>query len=137
MRKLVADAGLLDKIEIDSAGTGAWHVGEAPDKRAQQEARRRGIDIGMQRARAVHRDDFPGFDYIVAMDHANLRELKRRCPEEHVDKLRLCLSYAPQLAVDEVPDPYYGGPDGFREVFDLVEAALAELLKDIQTKHLA
>ena len=136
MRQLVAEANLLHRIEIDSAGTGAWHVGEAPDKRAQEEARRRGIDLSMQRARAVCAEDFGAFDYIVAMDRSNLKHLQQQCPAAHRSKLSLCTSYAPDLGVDDVPDPYYGGEDGFRDVFDLVEASLRGLLREIEAKHL-
>lgn len=136
MRQLVVDAALVDQIEIDSAGTGAWHEGEAPDRRAQAEARRRGIDISMQQARALRSEDYRAFDYIVAMDRNNLSHMKQRCPDKHRHKLHLCTRFAPDLETDDVPDPYYGGHDGFREVFDMVEASLRGLLREIEAKHL-
>ncbi len=120
-------------IEIDSAGTHAYHIGEPPDARAQAAARRRGIDMSALRARQVHPSDFEEFDLILAMDRDNLAELKRRCPAQFHDRLRLLLEYA--VVTDrEVPDPYYGGEAGFEQVLDLVEQASRGLLDDLRRR---
>jgi protein-tyrosine phosphatase len=126
--------GLGERIRIDSAGTGAWHVGEAPDRRAQLAARRRGVDLSAQRARQVAPEDFGRFDLIVAMDRANLDALRSACPPRHRDRLRLFLEYAPELGRQEVPDPYYEGDDGFEVVLDLVEAASRGLLAELRAR---
>jgi len=110
------------EIRVESAGTHGYHVGEAPDERAQHHARRRGYDLSAQRARRVAARDFAEFDLIVAMDRGHLAILGRACPAEHRHKLRLLLEER------DVPDPYYGGPEGFEHVLDLVEAACGELL---------
>jgi len=128
-RKLVVERGLGDRIEIDSAGTGAWHVGHPPDSRAQAEARRRGMDLSGLRARQVRREDFERFDLILAMDRENLEDLLAICPPQHRDKVRLFTSFGPPGCPEEVPDPYYGGPEGFRKVFDLVETCGRALLE--------
>ena len=135
-RHKVEAAGLTDRIETDSAGTSAWHAGEAPDGRAQEEAERRGVDISKQRSRAVANTDFEHFDYILAMDSENLRELKGRCPKAHQGKLHRCLDYAPQGEHRDVPDPYYGGPQGFARVFDLIDEACDGLLAAIRRDRL-
>jgi protein-tyrosine phosphatase len=135
--KLVRDRGLEGRIEIDSAGTGAWHVGESPDKRAQAEARKRGIDISGLRARAVHPSDFTTFDYIVAMDQDNYDDLRAKCPEDQQHRLHRHLAFAEGVRERSVPDPYYGGVDGFRHVYDLVEAGAEGLLKRIEEEHLS
>lgn len=130
-RKLVADHGLADRIEIDSAGTGAWHVGSPPDSRAQAEARRRGMDLSGLRARQVRREDFERFDLILAMDRENLENLWAMCPPSCRDKVRMFTSFGPPGCPEEVPDPYYGGPEGFRRVFDLIEACGKGLLEHL------
>jgi protein-tyrosine phosphatase len=130
-RHLAAQRGLDGRVELDSAGTGAWHAGEPPDRRAQAEARRRGIDLSGQRARAVRPEDFARFDHILAMDADNLAQLRAACPAEHRHKIRRLLDLAPELGVADVPDPYYGGSDGFRRVFDLVERACGALLDEL------
>lgn len=132
---LVAREGLADRIVIDSAGTHAYHVGEPPDTRAQAAARRRGIDLSQQRARRVGRQDFMDFDYVLAMDSSNYNELKVLCDVKHEDKLRYLLDFAPQLGEQNVPDPYYGGPQGFERVLDLIEAAAQGLLADIRQRR--
>ncbi len=133
-RRLVQDAGLAHAIEIDSAGTGAWHAGEPPDARSQEAAARRGIDLGAQRARPVHRDDFHAFDVILAMDRGHLRQLQRAAPPGATARIELLLDHAPEHGRD-VPDPYYGAGDGFERVLDMIEAAgtglLAALREDI------
>jgi len=117
------------RIVIDSAGTADYHVGCAPDERAQQAARRRGYEMSTLRARRVEPADFERFDLILAMDSANLSALKRSAPQAAHERLRLFLEFAPQAQVLEVPDPYYGGVNGFEEVLDLIEAASIGLLR--------
>lgn len=133
-RHLVEQRGWGDRVRVDSAGTGAWHVGEAPDQRSQAEARRRGVDLGGIRARAVAASDFENFDAILAMDSDNLLALRGNCPVQHTHKLSLLLDFAPSAGVRDVPDPYYGSGDGFRRVFDLVEAGCEGFLRSIETQ---
>jgi protein-tyrosine phosphatase len=132
---LVEREGLTDLIIVDSAGTHAYHVGEPPDPRSQQTAVRHGVDLSRQRARRVSRDDFDQFDYILAMDQDNYQNLMASAPNEHQHKVQLFLEFAPQRREREVPDPYYGGPDGFEHVYELVEAAALGLLADIRGRH--
>ena len=134
-RHKVRLAGLENRIHIDSAGTGAWHVGNPPDSRAQSVAAARGISMAGQRARKVRYEDFERFDYVLAMDRENLEDLRAMAPDEHYDKIRLFLEFAEQRAETEVPDPYYGGPQGFEHVFDLVEEAADGLLADIVERY--
>jgi protein-tyrosine phosphatase len=134
-RKLVEDAGMADRIETDSAGTHAYHVGEPPDSRAQKTALRRGIQMTDLRARRAEPDDFYYFDYILAMDQDNYDCLSSICPPGYERRLTLFMEYAPELRMREVPDPYYGGPSGFERVFDMVEAAANGLLDDIRRRH--
>lgn len=134
-RNLVERAGLAEAIEIDSAGTSGWHQGELPDPRSRKEALRHGIDLSNQRSRAVVEADFEKFHYIVAMDYANLKELKKRCPQNLQGRLCLLTSFAPELAIAEVPDPYSGGPQGFEFVFRLVEASAKGLLETIRRER--
>ncbi|MDD5274051.1 MAG: low molecular weight phosphotyrosine protein phosphatase [Methylovulum sp.] len=130
--KLIEDRYLLERFAIDSAGTHAYHVGDAPDLRAQKAARNRGVELAKLRARKFTRGDFEDFDFILAMDEDNYSILSNACPDEHKDKVRLFLDYAPHLNVREVPDPYYGGSYGFERVLDLVEAASEGLLKALK-----
>ena len=123
---LVRRAGLEDVIHVESAGTHDYHVGQPPDARAQAHAERRGYDLSALRARQVRRRDFVEFDLIVAMDRGHLEILVRNCPEEHQDKLRLLVPGR------DVPDPYYGGADGFDRVLDLVEAGCLALLDELR-----
>jgi protein-tyrosine phosphatase len=134
MRALVAEAGLQERIEVDSAGTGGWHVGESPDGRATAAARRRGIALGGA-ARQVRPGDFEEFDLILAMDQSNLRDLRHHAPDEDAQaKVRLLREFDPAADGDlDVPDPYYGGPGGFDEVLDLVQAACAALLGQLRS----
>ncbi len=134
-RQAVAEAGLLEHIEIDSAGTHAYHVGEPPDRRAQASALNRGVDLSRQRARKINVEDFEIYDYILAMDEENLANLKNLCQPHHTEKLRLFLGCAEHMNEKEVPDPYYGGSQGFEYVLDLVEAASEGLLAHIQKTH--
>ncbi|MFT5488329.1 MAG: protein-tyrosine phosphatase [Paracoccaceae bacterium] len=133
---LVRSRNLDNRISADSAGTGAWHQGQAPDARSQQTALTRGIDISDQRARAVRADDFAAFDLIMAMDSSHLHSLRASCPTAHIDRLRLFMDYAPETGIADVPDPYYGAGDGFARVFDMIEAASSGLLRDIEENHL-
>lgn len=133
-RHAAAGAGALDRFRIDSAGTGGWHAGSAPDRRAQAALRQRGVDISGLRARQVEPDDFHEFDLLLAMDAGNRRDLLDIAPEETQGKVKLFLDYAPHLQTREVPDPYYGGAEGFDHVLKLVEAASAGLLKALLSK---
>ena len=133
--KLVQEHSLEQVISIDSAGTHAYHVGDAPDLRAQRAAKERGVDLSKQRARKVVRGDFEDFDYILAMDAENYSLLMDACPMHLQQKISLFLDFAPQLGVKEVPDPYYGGQYGFERVLDLTEAASAGLLAAIKQQQ--
>ena len=127
-RHHVAEAGLEDRFEIDSAGTHAYHVGEPPDRRAQEAATRRGFSLAEIRARRVAADDFERFHYIIAMDEDNLAMLHEQADGAHRDKIRLFLEFGTGPET-EVPDPYYGGATGFERVLDLVEDASRGLLE--------
>lgn len=131
---LVASTELARRVQIDSAGTHAYHVGEQPDPRATQAAAKRGIDLSRQRARRVEAVDFARFDYVLAMDTSNLDDLLSICPEEHQGKVRLFLEFAGPSVRHDVPDPYYGGPQGFERVLDLVEEGARALIEDIRGK---
>lgn len=115
-------------VEVDSAGTHAYHAGSAPDERAIAAAARRGFDLAPLRARVVTTADFERFDLVLAMDEQNYHQLRRMAPEPQRDRVRLFLDFAPQLQRRDVPDPYYGGATGFEEVLDLVEEAARGLL---------
>jgi protein-tyrosine phosphatase len=127
-RAAVVKAGLDGRIRAASAGLGDWHVGSPPDRRAVQAARRRGYDLATLRGRQVKAADFSRFGWILAMDDANMRALTAMRPPDFGGHLGLLLDFAPELGVREVPDPYYGAPDGFDRVLDLVEASTAGLL---------
>ncbi len=129
--ELVNKNGLSGQISIDSAGTGDWHLGRAPDQRAQQAALARGYDLSPLRARLVSADDFNHFDFILAMDRENLKDLKAMKPRDYCGHLGLFLRFAATRGPNEVPDPYYGGPQGFEQVIDLVEEAAQGLLEHI------
>ena len=118
-------------IEVDSCGTGGWHVGEPPDKRATAEALNRGYDLSTLRARQFSPADFQQFDYILGMDRQNLADLRAMCPTDYPGHLGLFLEFAAGSDVQEVPDPYYGGGAGFTRVLDLVERATEGLLLEI------
>ncbi|HDV6326232.1 TPA: low molecular weight phosphotyrosine protein phosphatase [Burkholderia cenocepacia] len=134
MRHQVDAAALADRIAIDSAGTGDWHVGEPPDTRAQAAARSRGYDLSALRARQVSAADFEQFDLLLAMDEANLAELRRRCPPQYREKVRLLMEFAPGATETEVADPYFGGAQGFEQVLDQVECACAGLLETLRAR---
>ncbi|MBN1238641.1 MAG: low molecular weight phosphotyrosine protein phosphatase [Gammaproteobacteria bacterium] len=119
-------------LHVDSAGTHAYHVGQPPDPRAQRAALRRGIDLSVQRARRVTVEDFERFDLVLAMDRLNVELLKELSAPEHHERIRLLLEFAPQIGRLEVPDPYYGGSNGFEHVLDLVEEASIGLLEHLR-----
>jgi protein-tyrosine phosphatase len=130
-RERAARAGLDKYIHVDSAGTGNWHVGHPPDRRAIAHAARRGYDLAPLRARQVSREDFRRFGWILAMDESNLRDLQGLQPAEFGGHLGLMLDFAPTLGLRDVPDPYYGGVDGFERVLDLLEEASEGLLAQV------
>lgn len=131
-RKLVKQRGLEDRFTVDSAGTHAYHVGEPPDERARRAASNRGIDLSDLRARQVKASDFRDFDHILVMDADNRDALMFMQPGEHAGKIDLLLNYAPHLKIREVPDPYYGGSQGFEKVLDMIEAAAQGFLDSVQ-----
>lgn len=122
-----AQAAGLD-LHIDSAGTHAYHIGEAPDPRSSRYAAARGYDLSAQRARKVVAEDFERFDYVLAMDHDNLEMLRRACPAQHRQKVKLLMEFATRSGSDVVPDPYYGGANGFDTVLDYIEDAADGLI---------
>jgi protein-tyrosine phosphatase len=123
LEHLVAQQGWQPVIQIDSAGTHDYHIGLPPDTRSQQHARARGYDLSGQRARQLLRSDFSGFDWVLVMDADNERAARTLCPAEHQHKIRLLASFCQTQQMHEVPDPYYGGAEGFETVLDLCEDA--------------
>lgn len=134
MRHVVRDAGLAQDIEVDSAGTGDWHVGEPPDSRTRATAQRRGVAMPGA-ARQFSSADFERFDYVLAMDRHNLKSLRRMAPDDVARaKIHLLRSFDPASPPDaDVPDPYFGGADGFEHVFDVCEAACSALLVHLRS----
>jgi protein-tyrosine phosphatase len=132
-RRLVVEEGLSHRVEIDSAGTHDYHIGKAPDRRAQAAAAGRGYDLSPLRGRQVSRRDFAEFDYVLAMDLDNLANLQRICPDDQRHKVQLFLAFSERFKGQEVPDPYYGGAQGFDLVLDMVEDAARGLLQAIRT----
>lgn len=130
-REQLRQAGLAERVEVDSCGIGHWHVGKAPDRRAQAAASQRGIDLSALRARMLEAEDFERFDYILAMDHDNLAAIEARRPPECRARIDLFLSYAGRPD-EAVPDPYFGGDDGFERVLDLIEAASRGLVDELR-----
>lgn len=129
---LVERRGLADKILVDSAGTAAWHVGKSPDPRSQEAASKRGYDLSSLRARQAVSEDFEEFDLVLAMDRSNYQDLLSICPKGLEHKLKLFLEYG-ESEIKEVPDPYYGGTQGFDHVLDLVESASLGLLDSLMS----
>lgn len=129
----VHEAGLADQIYVDSAGTAAWHIGKSPDTRSSAAAAKRGYDLSLLRARQAIESDFKKFDYILAMDDENLQNLEAIMPADYSGELKLFLDYC-STSHRQVPDPYYGGADGFELVLDLVEEASNGLLNVIQQR---
>lgn len=126
--------GLQDKVEVDSAGTHGYHVGEAPDQRTQRAARVRGYNLSQLRARKVAPQDLDYFDLILAMDKTNLDNLRRMAPPEFHERIKLFMDYARNFDDDEVPDPYYGLGHGFDLVLDMVEDASQGLVEELKVR---
>ena len=126
--------GLEDEVSVDSAGTGTWHVGEPPDQRAQRSASARGLDLGTQRARRIAPEDCENFDYVLTMDEENYHAVASLCRGSAL--VRPFLDFAKDTPEREVPDPFYGGPEGFEHVLDLVEEASEGLIEDIREHHI-
>ena len=131
-RKLATDAGMAVAVTADSAGTHGYHVGEPPDPRAQEAAAKRGYDLSALRARRFEQADFQRFDLILAMDRDHYSILSNMARHSAGHKLKLMMSYARRFADEEVPDPYYGGPQGFERVLDLLEDAAKGLLESLR-----
>lgn len=134
-RKLIEREGLMAAVEIDSAGTHAYHVGERPDGRAQTAAAKRGANIGRLRGRHASAEDIRKFDYVLAMDRENYEDLLAVCPVGMEKKIRLLLEFAPNRPENEVPDPYFGSYSGFDRVLDMIEEAAAGLLAHLRRQH--
>lgn len=130
-RRVAEEEGALHLFELDSAGMGDWHVGQAPDHRAQEAARGRGIDISAQAARQVRESDFAAFDLVLAMDGSNYDELTQLAPKDARHKIRRFLDFAPHAGTKDVPDPFFGESDGFDHALDLIEEAARGLLADL------
>lgn len=134
LRKYITNNRLGDRVEVDSAGTHGYHVGEAPDSRTQRAAAMRGYNLSQLRARKVAYQDLEYFDLILAMDRSNLDNLRRMALPEQFDKIRLFMDYASHFEDDEVPDPYYGLGHGFDLVLDMVEDAAQGLVEELKKK---
>lgn len=134
LRHKLRQAGLSDRVQVDSAGTHDYHPGEPPDPRSQRHARRRGYDLSDLRARCLRPSDFEQADLLLAMDDNNLRTASRACPPAHQAKLRLFTACCRRHQSDAVPDPYYGGEAGFEHVLDLVEDACDGLIDELQRR---
>lgn len=130
-------AGVASRVAVASAGTGSWHAGMPPDRRAVAHAAKRGYDLSNVRARQVVREDFVRFDWILAMDRGNLRELRSLRPPDAHGHLGLFLDFAPHLGLQDVPDPYYGGASHFERVLDLIEQASDSLVAHLFARHKA
>lgn len=134
--KLVEESGLAKQVRIDSAGTHDYHIGKLPDERSMQAAAARQYRMDHLRARQVSAEDIAEYDYVLAMDRANLEILQSLVDDALRDKPHLFMSYAPDYGLEEVPDPYYGGAQGFEQVLDMIEAAADNLLEDIRRRYL-
>lgn len=132
LRQFIKKNGLGDRVEVDSAGTHGYHVGEAPDQRTQRAASARGYNLSQQRARKVAYQDLEYFDLILAMDKTNLENLKRMAPPEAHERIKLFMEYSRNFDDDEVPDPYYGLGHGFDLVLDMVEDAAQGLVDELK-----
>lgn len=133
-REMVKKAGLQDKIEVDSAGTGSWHIGEPPDSRMIHHAKKRGYDLTDLEGRQLsHPEDYAKFDYILTMDNANLKHVQALdIKKVHHGKIKPLVSFCKIHDIKEVPDPYYKEEDGFEHVLDLIEDACEQLLEQIK-----
>ncbi|MFL9988162.1 low molecular weight protein-tyrosine-phosphatase [Paraburkholderia sediminicola] len=142
MRRLVGEAKLAERILVDSAGTGDWHIGQPPDDRAQHAAERRGYELAALRGRQVAAADFERFDLLIAMDDKNVAALRQICPAEQRDKIRLLMEFVPEAdgrwgGAREVADPYFGGAEGFEQVLDQCEAACRGLIAALRPQLIA
>lgn len=134
--KLVQSYGLDPHFHIDSAGTHSYHLNEPPDLRAQEAARKRGMDLSQQRSRQIVQADLDAFDYVLVMDRTNWKDLQRVALPKHQERIHLFMKFATRWHTDEVPDPYYGGSNSFERVLDMTEDAAAGLLAHIRRHHL-
>ena len=135
LQKLIDDNGLSELVKVESAGISRYHIGSSPDNRSASAASLRGYDLSDQRARQLADSDYQQFNYILAMDRANLEEIEGRKPVDSPAHTSLLLDFAAEADYSEVPDPYYSGADGFEVVLDLVENACGELLAQIISEH--
>ncbi len=133
---MVREAGLVQQISVTSSGTAAWHVGKPPDVRATAAALARGYQLDHLRAQQITIDDFSTNDYILVMDRSNLSHLQALAPQKYADRLRLFLDFAGTTSTSQVPDPYYGGTDGFDHVLDLIEDGARGLLAHIEQERM-
>lgn len=133
-RRLLEREGLESVVDVDSAGTHAYHVGSPPDARAQEAASRRGIDLSGLRGRRAGPEDIEAFDHVLAMDRENLTNLVS-IAGGHASKIRLLMEYSERFEETEVPDPYYGGANGFERVLDMIEDASEGLLRELRRRH--
>lgn len=129
---IIKAEGLEHKISVDSCGTGSWHIGQAPDDRMIKVAMEKGYDLSHLRARRIAAEDFECFDYILAMDARNLADTMKLAPNHYSGKLQLFLDFSLEKSLLEVPDPYYGGNEGFERVLALVESTSKNLLAEIK-----
>ncbi len=134
LRHYLEQGGLAGRVEVDSAGTHGYHRGEPPDQRALKAAARRGFDLTRIRSRKVSDEDFERFDLILAMDRDNLESMLASCPEALREKLGLFMHHARTRRRDDVPDPYYGGPEGFEVVLDMLEDAAKGLVEHLNAR---
>jgi len=133
-RHLLEEAGLADQVLVDSAGTHNFHAGEAPDARAQAAARKRGYEVPARVARQVQAQDFIEFDLILAMDWENLSALQQMCPKIYRHKLMLLMRFANEFEEATVPDPYYGGVEGFNKALDYIEDACQGVMELVRKR---
>lgn len=134
-RKHAVAAGLADDVQIDSCGTISYHAGNEPDRRAQAVARQNGVDLSSLRARQLRPADYQDFDYLLAMDAENLRNMMDRAPDGFAGRAELFLAFAPELQTTEVPDPYYGGAEGFDHCYHLIDTASRNLIAHLRAEH--
>jgi len=134
LRSMLEQQGLADEVHVCSAGIGDWHVGEGADRRSASVLRQRGYDCSQHRARQWERDWFLDHDLVIAMAESHLRDLSRMAGPDHIGKIRLFTSFGPEPSHEDVPDPYYGGPDGFTHVLDVIESGCRALLDEVRGK---
>lgn len=135
LRRMLIERDLSSYIRVDSAGTHVSRQGQRPDLRAQQTLRPAGIDISGLRSRRIQPADFVQFDYILAMDTGNFQSVMKSCPGEHQHKLAMIMSFAPELGVTEVPDPYYSNKAGFQQVYTFLGQSITGLIGTLERNH--